>query len=100
MSGPFASILVGVLAGAALGAIYLGLLWAAVRSLPRERGGVLVFAGLAFARVALLIAALAAAAALGLQVQGMVAALAGFILVRLAATRWLGNGTLGDAPWK
>ena len=79
MSGPFASILVGVLAGAALGAIYLGLLWAAVRSLPRERGGVLVFAGLAFARVALLIAALAAAAALGLQVQGMVAALAGFI---------------------
>lgn len=94
------SLFLGALAGGVLGAVYLGLLWVAVRSLPQDRGGVLVFVGLGLARVALLLGALAAAALLGLRIEGIVAAVAGFIAVRLAATRWLGIATHGGAPWK
>ncbi|TCO69111.1 ATP synthase subunit I [Rhodovulum euryhalinum] len=94
------SVLAGALVGAALGAIYLGLLWVAVRSLPRDRSGVRVFVALGLARVALLIGTLMAAAALGLPAQGIAAAVAGFIALRVAATRWLGAATPGDTTWK
>lgn len=99
MSVSIISLLVGAVAGAALGAIYLGLLWAAVRSLPQDRNGVLVFVGLALARVSLLLGALATAAALGLPAQGIVAAVAGFVTVRFFAARGLGSGTPGSATW-
>jgi len=94
------SLFLAALAGGAVGAVYLGLLWVAVRSLPQDRGGVLVFISLGLARVALLLGALAAAAALGLRIEGIAAAVAGFIAVRLAATRWLGNPRPGGASWK
>jgi F1F0 ATPase subunit 2 len=94
------SLVFGAFVGGALGAVYLGLLWVAVRSLPQDRGGIVVFVGLGLARVALLLGALAAAAALGLRIEGIAAAVAGFIAVRLAATRWLGDTTPGGAAWK
>jgi F1F0 ATPase subunit 2 len=100
MSPSILSLLAGALVGGALGAVYLGLLWVGVRSLPQDRGGILVFVGLGLARVALLLSALAVAAALGLRIEGIAAAVAGFIAVRLAATRWLGDTTPGDATWK
>ncbi|SDJ38346.1 ATP synthase subunit I [Lutimaribacter saemankumensis] len=94
------SLFLAALAGGALGAVYLCLLWVAVRSLPQDRGGVLVFISLGLARLALLLGALAAAAALGLRIEGIAVAVAGFIAMRLAATRWLGTPTPGGAPWK
>lgn len=100
MSISILSLLVGALVGGVLGAVYLGLLWLAVRSLPLDRGGALAFVALGLARVALLLGALATAAALGLRVEGIAAAVAGFIAMRFAATRWLGNATPGDAIWK
>jgi NhaP-type Na+/H+ or K+/H+ antiporter len=100
MSISILSLLVGVLMGGALGAMYLGLLWLAVRSLPQDRGGVFSFVLLGLARVALLFGALAAAAALGLRIEGIAAAVAGFIALRFAATRWLENAAPGDATWK
>jgi len=100
MSLKIVSLLVGAVAGAALGAIYLGLLWAAVRSLPQDRSGIRVFVGLGILRMALLFGALAAAAALELPASGIAAALVGFIAVRFAATRWLADETPGDATWK
>ncbi|MDU8946380.1 N-ATPase subunit AtpR [Ovoidimarina sediminis] len=94
------SLVLGALAGGALGAVYLGLLWVAVRSLPQDRGGVLVFVGLGLARVALLLGALAATVAVGLPIEAVAAAVAGFIAVRFAATRWLGKARFGGATWK
>lgn len=94
------SILLGALVGAALGAIYLGLLWVAVRSLPQDRRGLRVFVALGLARVALLIGALAAAAALGPPIEGIGGAVVGFIAVRFAATRRLGEATPGETTWK
>ena len=44
--------------------------------------------------------ALAAAAVLGVPTIALVAALAGFVVVRLAATRRFGRATQGDAKWK
>lgn len=100
MSTTASVLFAGVLAGAVIGGLYLGLLWAAVRLLPQDRGGVLVFVGLALARMVLLLGALAAAAALAVPAMGLVAALAGFVVVRLAATRLLGRAKQGDAAWK
>ena len=100
MSLSILSLFLGALAGGGLGAVYLGLLWVAVRSLPQDRGGVLVFVGLGLARVALLLGALAAAATLGLRIEGIAAAVVGFLAVRLAATHWLGDPTPGGATWK
>ncbi|MGF6862615.1 F1F0 ATPase subunit 2 [Rhodobacteraceae bacterium MBR-64] len=100
MTDTIMSLFIGVLVGAALGAVYFGLLWVAVRALPQDRRGVRVFVGLGIARVALLLGALTAAAALGLPAGGIAAALVGFIAMRVAATRWLGHGTRGNATWK
>jgi F1F0 ATPase subunit 2 len=100
MTLSFGSMLVGGLVGAALGAVYLGLLWVAVRSLPQGRSGALVFVGLGLARVALLLGALIAAAALGLAPEEIGAAVLGFIAVRFGTTRWLSRTTPGDTTWK
>lgn len=94
------SILVGAVVGAAFGAAYLGLLWVAVQSLPQDRSGLLVFLGLGLVRIILLLGALAAATAFGLPVEGIAAAVAGFIGVRITATRLLGQAPTGDSTWK
>ncbi len=100
MSVSILSLLSAALVGAGLGAAYLGLLWLAVDRLPRERGGVAVFVGLALARAALALGALAAATALGVQVAEIGAALLGFVAVRAAATRLAGRAREDEATWK
>ena len=100
MSASALFLLAAALAGAGLGGLYLGLLWGAVRRLTRDRGGVAAFVALGFARAALLLGALAAAAVLGVPAAGLVAALLGFVAVRLAATRVLSPGTPGGPVWK
>jgi F1F0 ATPase subunit 2 len=100
MSVSLASLFLAVVAGAAFGAVYLGLLWVAVQTLPADRNGVGVFVALGLARIALLVGALAAAAALGLSAPEIAAALGGFVALRFAATRWLGDQTPGGQRWK
>jgi hypothetical protein len=100
MNVSLVSLFLGVFAGVSFGAIYLGLLWTAVQTLPADRNGVGVFVGLGLARIALLIGALAAAAALGLSALEIAAALGGFVSVRFAATRWLAGETPGGRRWK
>lgn len=100
MSMSAQSMIAAVIVGAGLGVLYLGLLWAAVRRLPQAKGGVAVFVALRLARAALLLGALAAAAALGVPAVGLIAALIGFVAVRLAATRLLSRGTPEHAAWR
>ncbi|MDR9486077.1 MULTISPECIES: ATP synthase subunit I [Sediminimonas] len=85
-------------AGMAIGAVYLGLLWAAVRALNGARPAVL-FITLAAARALLVLGALAGAIALGAGAGQILAALVGFIAVRVAATRRAGAAERGGA-WK
>ena len=92
-------MLAALAAGAALGALYLALLWAAVRALAGRRP-LAGFLALAALRAALILGALAGAAALGAGAAEIAAALAGFVLVRLAATRRARAGTVGTARWK
>lgn len=100
MSLSIPSLLLGACAGAALGAVYLSLLWLAVRSLPQDRSGVHVFVALGLLRVALLLGALTAAAALGTPVVSIAGAVAGFVGVRFAATRWLARAMPEDTAWR
>lgn len=100
MSAAPLSLLAAALVGAALGGVYLSLLWAAVKRLPRSPDGIAVFITLGAARAVLLLGALAAAAALGVPASGFVAALSGFIVVRLATTRQLRRGPPADSPWR
>jgi len=100
MSASGLSLLAASLGGAILGAAYLGLLWVAVCQLPRERGGAALFVALALARAAMIMGALSAAAVLGMSASGLLAALLGFLVVRLAATRLQGRGTTGGPAWK
>lgn len=100
MSVSVLSLLGAALAGALVGAAYLGLLWVAVRRLPEGRNGVPFFIAMAVVRAALILGALAAAAALGVPALGILAALAGFTAVRIAATRFTGRRSAGEIAWK
>lgn len=100
MTLSFTTLLCGVLVGAALGALYLRLLWVAVRSLPQDRHGARVFMLLGALRMALLIGALIVAAALDVPAQGIAASLLGFIVMRVTATRWLAHTAPKDRVWK
>lgn len=93
-------LLSGTLVGAGLGALYLGLLWLAVRHLSQDRGGLVVFVGLGAARLVLLLGSLFVAAALALPLEGVAAAVVGFIAVRFAATRMLGQESVEKLKWK
>jgi len=98
MTSDIRIILVAVLAGIALGGLYLRLLWASVRLLPLRRGAAM-FLALALARATLVISALAGALFLNLPPIGIAAALAGFIAIRLVATR-MADPSAGVVPWK
>jgi F1F0 ATPase subunit 2 len=100
MIGSLGSLLAAALVGAGLGGAYLGLLWVAVQRLPQERGGVAVFVGLALARGALALGALATAAALGVQAAVIVAGLLGFVAVRILATRLAARVTEDARRWR
>jgi len=93
-------LLLATLAGAALGGLYLRLLWLASRRLPQQRGGVGMFLALALARAALVLAALAAAVQLGAPAAGLLAALAGFIVVRVLVTRLVARERTGGEGWR
>jgi len=74
-------------AGTAFAGAYVGLLWAAIRALAQAARPVPVFVGLAAARAVLMVAALALAIRLGTGADGILAGLAGFLVVRAVATR-------------
>ena len=86
------------LAGAAFGAVYLGILWAAVRLLPGRRGSV-IFVALGLARAALVVAVLYGAFALDMPPLAIGAGLLGFVAVRLAVARAVEPQT-GERAWK
>lgn len=77
---------VAILTGAVFGLAYMGLLWIAARLLTGGRG-VWLFAALGLARAVLLGAVLWLAVASGATALQIAFSLAGFIVVRLAATR-------------
>lgn len=79
-------LVVGFLAGVALGGVYHALLWVAVRQLAGARGP-MIFIGLALLRAALVIGALAVAFGSGLPLGAVATAMLGFLTVRLTATR-------------
>lgn len=100
MSWPILPLILAALVGAAFGMVYLGLLWGAVSALPKDRGGVWVFVGLGLVRMVLVLGAVATAVVLGLRIEAIATALAGFIALRLAATRWIGPPPSERATWK
>ncbi|SIO28440.1 N-ATPase, AtpR subunit [Rhodovulum sp. ES.010] len=84
-------------AGAAVAAIHLGLLWLSVRALS-EGGALPVFVALGGLRAAVIAGALALALVLGAGAGALVAGLLGFVVVRIAVTRRASAGR--DAPWR
>lgn len=98
MTGDVDMILLSTLAGAAIGAVYFGLLRIAVRALARPKS-TLLFLALGFARAALVLSALAIAFRFNLPLIGILAALAGFMAVRLFLTR-AANSPAGATRWK
>jgi hypothetical protein len=81
-----ATITLSFAAGAAVGAIYLGLLWVSVRYLLRGRSPVM-FVALAALRAGVLVGTVAAMIAFGAGIGGMAALLLGFVAVRVGLTR-------------
>lgn len=86
----------GLAAGAVLGGVYFGALWASVRQLPRrEPGGWFVAALLVRMAVALALLAVVGHYAGG---PGLLGALAGFFVVRVAMLRRLRSEATQDRP--
>jgi F1F0 ATPase subunit 2 len=75
-----------VVAGATLGAVYLAMLWVSLQWFLRGRGASVLFLAGAVLRLALTVLGLYAVLQLG-DWRHMVSALAGFVLVRVLATR-------------
>ena len=90
--------LAAFVAGAVSGALYLGLLWMAARVLIGAGQG-LLFAVLAFVRIALVLGVLGCAIALGAGADVLLAGLAGFVLVRVLGTRVAGAPERGRS-WR
>ncbi|WP_181711268.1 ATP synthase subunit I [Roseovarius sp. TE539] len=86
------------MAGAALGALYLGLLWRSVQALTGQRRAA-TFMALALARAVLVLGAVAGALGLGAGAGTLLAALAGFVVIRIAATRRT-DAIDGRPTWK
>ncbi len=86
-------------AGAAVGAAYLALLWAAVRVFSRQqdggRRGTGLFIGLTLLRGGLAVAAMGLGLYLKIGAAGLLAGLGGFVVVRFAVTRWIGTARQG-----
>lgn len=81
------------LAGAFLGALYFGGLWWTVRRLPHARQPLNLYFGSLAARVVLVLAGFYGVLAVCDWPQ-LMAALAGFLMVRLAAVRFAGASAL------
>lgn len=92
-------VTLATLAGAALGLLYMGVLWGAVRVLARGQS-VWFFAALGLLRAGLLLSALWLAAAMGATAAQIAFALLGFVAVRLVATRLAKVTTPERRTWK
>jgi F1F0 ATPase subunit 2 len=85
------SIIAAFAAGMGLGALFLAGLWITVRRLPAQKHGGLWLLGSAWLRIGLLLAAWYWIA--DGSWERLLACLAGFVAVRLAATRWASAGS-------
>ena len=92
-------VILATLAGAALGLLYMGILWGAVRVLARGQS-VWLFAVLGMLRAGLLLAALWLTAAMGATAAQIAFALLGFIATRLVATRLAKAANPERLSWK
>lgn len=90
MSTGGGEILLAFLAGAGLGAVYVLALWGAVSDLVRARRPALWLVGGALLRLGVVLGAFYLV--MDGSWQRLVACLAGFLVVRVAATRWAGAG--------
>jgi hypothetical protein len=88
----------GFAGGAAFGLVYLALLKAGTRAIAGPRPA-LAFTVLAALRAILVVGAVVGALALGAGAGALVAGLAGFVLVRVLATRRARSSDGGQA-WK
>lgn len=86
-------ILAAFAAGIGLGALYLATLWLAVRYLFRLKYGPLLLVGSAWLRIGLLLAVWYWVS--GGHWERLLACLAGFVVIRVAATRWASAGGAG-----
>lgn len=99
MSAAIPALLLAFLCGGVVGAVYLALVWRAVRHLADRRFW-LVFACAGVLRIGLLGAALAVGITWGAQASHIAAALLGFVTVRTGATRMAGPITSGGVKWR
>lgn len=88
-----------ILAGAAFGLLYMGVLWGAVRLLTAGHS-MWLFAVMGLLRAGLLVGALWLAVWTGATAVQIALALLGFIAVRLLATRFVKPANPERAPWK
>lgn len=93
------TILIAVLAGAAIGALYMSLLRAGTRALAGSHP-LRDFVALAVLRGGLVLGALAGLAALGADAPVFIGALAGFVAARVAVTRMVGGRGGRVARWR
>ncbi len=98
MSTSLVMLMTAALAGAALAVFYLALLWASVRALAGPRPAA-SFMALALARAVLVFGALATALIFGVGVGAVLAALAGFVAVRVVAIRRT-RAAEGQQAWR
>ena len=88
-----------ILAGAAFGLLYMGVLWGAVRILTSGQS-VWLFAALGLLRAGLLLGALWLAAWTGAPALHIAFSVLGFIAIRLLATRFVKRSHPERASWK
>lgn len=91
------TLVTAALAGALLGAFYFGGLWWTVRRMPRVRHPLTLYFGSLAGRLAVVVVALYGVLTLYDWPQ-LVTSLVGFIAMRTALVRLLGQAPSGDAP--
>lgn len=96
MTDPWLALALGLVAGLMLGAAHFGALWWTVRRLPLLRRPGRWLALGAVGRFAAVLAGFVAL--VRVHPLALLAALIGFLLARLAATRWIGAAHASPAP--
>jgi F1F0 ATPase subunit 2 len=89
VTDPWLALALGLVTGLILGAAHFGALWWTVRRLPRRRRPGLWLTLSAIGRFAAVLAGFVALART--HPLALLAALIGFLMARLAATRWIGT---------
>lgn len=99
MTDSIATLAAAFAAGAALGALHLTLLWVGARALAGPRPA-LIFVALAALRAVLVVGAVAGLVALGAGAGELLGALAGFLVIRLVATRMVRSRSGEGVSWR